>query len=77
MATVDRMHWLLATPDGFDLFTDHHNLIFLFDPLTVLLDLSQTSLRKVLYWAKHLSAYNYTCVHSQGVDSVWADLLGR
>lgn len=77
MATVERMHWLLATTDGFDLYTDHHNLIFLFDPLAVVPDLSQTSLRKVLRWAVRLSAYNYTCVHIKGVDNVWADLLGR
>lgn len=50
MATVDRMHCVLATTDGFDLLTDHHNLIFLFDPITVVHDLSQTTLRKVLRW---------------------------
>lgn len=35
MATVDRMHWITATADGFDLFTDHNNLVFLFDPLAI------------------------------------------
>ena len=48
MNTLDRMHWLAATPDGFDLYTDHNNLIFLFDPLAVVDDTSQSSLRKVL-----------------------------
>lgn len=48
MATVERMPWLLANSGGFDLFTDHHNLIFLFDPLAVVPDISQTYLRKVL-----------------------------
>lgn len=56
MATIDRMHWILATPAGFDLFTDHHNLIFLFDPLAVVPDLSQTSMRKVLRWTVRLNA---------------------
>lgn len=77
MAIVERIHWILATTDGLDLFTDHHNLIFLFGPLTVYSDHSQTSLRKVLRWAVHLSAYNCTGVHIKGVDKVWADLLGR
>lgn len=77
MATVERMNWLLATTDGFDLFTDHKNLIFLFDPLAVVTDMSQTTLRKVLRWAVRLSAYNYTCVHISGVDNVWADILSR
>jgi len=55
MATVERMHWLLSTPSGFDLFTDHHNLIFIFDPLAVMPDLSQSSVRKVFRWAVKLS----------------------
>lgn len=77
LATLERMHWLAATPSGFDLFTDHNNLIFLFDPLSVVPDMSQTTLRKVLRWAVRLSMYNYTCFHIKGTDNVWADLLGR
>ena len=48
MSTIERMHLLLAAPDGFDLHTDHHNLIFIFDPTAVANDLSQSSFRKVL-----------------------------
>lgn len=62
MANVQWMHWLLATSDGFDLFTDHNNLIFLFEPLAVVTDLSQSSLRKVFRWEARLSLYNYTFV---------------
>lgn len=43
-ATLNRMHWLLATTSGFDLFTDHKNLIFLFDPTSVTADLSLKTL---------------------------------
>lgn len=39
--TTIRMHRILATPDRFDLYTDHQKLIFLFDPLAVAPDLSQ------------------------------------
>lgn len=77
LATLERMHSLVTTPDGFDLYTDHNNLIFLFDPLTVVPDLSQTSLRKVLRWAVRLSIYRYTFFHIKGEDNVWADLLTR
>lgn len=77
LATLARMHWTVATPDGFDLFTDHNNLIFLFDPLSVMPDMTQTTLRKVLRWAVRLSVYSYTCFHIKGPDNVWADLLGR
>lgn len=55
MATLERMHWLVATLDGFDLFTDQNNSIFIFDPLSVVPDLSQTAVRKVLRWAVRLS----------------------
>lgn len=77
MATVDRMHCLLASSREFDLYTDQNNLIFLFDPTSTLADLSQTTLRKILRWAVRLSAYSYTCIHVPGTDNVLADLLNR
>ncbi len=77
MATLERMHWLPADPKGFDLFTVHNNLIFIFDPTSVAADLSQTTIRKVLRWAVRLSVYNYTCVHTKGPENVWEDRLGR
>lgn len=77
LATVDRMHWLPATSNGFDRYTEHHKLVFLFDALAVVPDLSQTSLRKVLRWAVRLGSFNYTCIHILGVDNVWAGLLSR
>ena len=77
LASLSRSHWITATPSGFDLYTDQNNLVFLFDPLYVVPDRSQTSLRKVLRWAVRLSVYNYTCFHIKGADNLWADLLGR
>lgn len=77
MSTVQRMHWLLATSEGFDLFTDHQNLIFIFDPLSVIHDLVKSTVRKVLRWAVLLSAYTHICVHIKGLENVWADILSR
>lgn len=77
METVERMHWLLATDRGFDLFTDHNNLVFLFDPTTAIADISQTPPRKVLRWAVRLSAYKYNCIHIPGSDNVRADMFSR
>lgn len=45
VATEEWTHSLLATSNGFDLFTDHLNLVFLSDFLAVVSDLSQTSLQ--------------------------------
>lgn len=55
MASVEKVHWLASCPEGFDLFTDHNKLIFIFDPIVIMPDLSQRDLRKVLRWAVHLS----------------------
>lgn len=63
--------------DRFEFYIDHNNLIFLLDPSSVVPDLSQTSLRKVIRWAVRLSMYKYTCFHIWSTDNVWADLLGR
>lgn len=71
------MHWLEATSKGFDLFTDHNKLIYIFDLLSIVPDMSQTTFRKDLRRAVRLTEYNYTCVHISGEDNIWADLLGR
>lgn len=71
MATIERMHWLVSCPEGFDLFTDHINLVFIFDPLSLVPDLSQASTRKVIRWAIRLSIYNYECIHLSGTDNVF------
>ncbi len=47
LATVEKMHWILATAPGFVLFTDHKNQIFMFDPLSVQPDLSASSEKEV------------------------------
>lgn len=71
------MHWLLCTEDGFELFTDHNNIMLIFDATSILPDLSQSSIKKAVRWAVHLTLYNYVCFHINGTDNVWADLLGR
>lgn len=77
LASVERSHWLAACPAGFDLFTDHNNLIFIFDPMAVMPDIGQGALRKVLRWAVRMSSYNYVCIHIRGPDNIWADLITR
>lgn len=77
LATLERMHWLVATSAGFDLCTDHNNFIFLFDRISVIPDLSQSTLRKVFCCAVHLTLYKYTCFYIKAEYNVWADLLSR
>lgn len=77
METTDRMHWLLATAEGFYLYMDHHNLTFLCYPIAVVPEILISSTRKVLRWAVRFIIYNYTCVHIKRIDNVWADIIGR
>lgn len=63
--------------EGFDLYPDHNNLVFTFDPLSVVKDISKNSVRKFLRCALGLYFYNCTCIHIKGTDNVWTDLLGR
>lgn len=77
LKTLEKMHWQITNPDGLDHFTDHNNLIFLFDPMAVVPGMAQTTLRKVLRWAVRLSMYNYKCYHIKGEANVVADLLTR
>lgn len=44
VASLNRICWLTATPAGFNFYKIHDNLIFLFDPLSAVSDLSQTTL---------------------------------
>lgn len=64
LSLFSRMHWLTATSPGFDFFMDHDNLVFLFDPLSIVPDISQTALRKVLRWAVRLSIYSNMYIHT-------------
>lgn len=77
MATVNIMHWFIADCQGFDLCTYHNNRIYIFDLTFIINNISQTSLPKVLCNTVRLSAYNYTCIHIHGTNSIWAELLGR
>ena len=64
-------------PEGFHLFTDHSNLVFIFNPETATIRLNKGSLSKVQRWSMTLAQYNYKIVHISGEDNCWADLLSR
>ena len=52
------MQGLLADPHFYDLYTDQNNVIYIFKPTSVVTDISQTTIRKVLRWVVRLSMYN-------------------
>ena len=75
--TISRFHYLTAQPQGFYIFCDHANLIYLFSPLPSSALLSKTTEAKLLRWRLSIASYYYVIEHIAGADNIWADLLSR
>jgi hypothetical protein len=70
---LTRLKHFLLIPQGFRLFTDHRNLVFIFDPHSVRKPTSDRLAR----WADLLIGFRYTVEHINGISNVWADILSR
>ena len=71
-----RLDYLLLCPGGFSLFTDHLNLVYVFNP-TAVTTVQRYQAAKLARWATTLRAFQYTIEHVAGDLNVWADLLSR
>jgi hypothetical protein len=58
-------------PNGFRLFTDHRNLVFVFHPNGV----KKSSTDRLARWAEALNGFRYVVEHINGISYVWADIL--
>jgi RNase H-like domain found in reverse transcriptase/Reverse transcriptase (RNA-dependent DNA polymerase)/Integrase core domain/Integrase zinc binding domain/Chromo (CHRromatin Organisation MOdifier) domain len=77
LTSCERMAWLLQRPEGFSLYTDHRNLVYVFNPYGAPSHLSAHTAAKLIRWALKLSAYRYTIEFVPGSDNVWSDMLTR
>jgi RNase H-like domain found in reverse transcriptase/Reverse transcriptase (RNA-dependent DNA polymerase)/Integrase zinc binding domain/Integrase core domain len=77
IAACDRLDWLLQGAAGFSLFTDHHNLLYVFNTNGQHGATSAHSAAKLIRWALKLSSYRYSIEHVAGSDNVWSDMLTR
>lgn len=77
LAFIERSHWLAACPARFNSYSDHNNLLFIFDPTAVMPDLGRGVIRKFLRLVVLMSLYNYACIQISGADNLRADLLTR
>jgi hypothetical protein len=66
---------MLQRPDGFSLFTDHNNLVYVFNPYGQNPGIATHTAAKLTRWALKLSVYNYTIEHVAGTENVWFDML--
>jgi hypothetical protein len=61
---------------GFELFTDHRNLTYLYNPEAAGTVMKHTQ-EKLARWGVILRGFRYRIHHVSGEDNVWADLLSR
>lgn len=59
------------------IFTDHSNLLSIYDPFGSPLDLPRSEMKNLMRWAVNLSAYGYVIEHIPGELIVCADLFGK
>ncbi|OWZ13492.1 hypothetical protein PHMEG_00013169 [Phytophthora megakarya] len=75
--TCRRADYLLHRQDGFDLFIDHRNLRYIFDPHSVSNSVPKYTADKLHRWSLLLMGYDYDIHDIAGEDNLWSDLLSR
>ena len=72
-----RLAHFLVREEGFHIFTDHRNLLYIFHPAGVVDTVCKPTADRLERWAVFLRAFDYTIQHLEGDANVWADLLSR
>ncbi|POM59098.1 LOW QUALITY PROTEIN: Hypothetical protein PHPALM_36170 [Phytophthora palmivora] len=70
----ERLEYLLLLPQGFKLYCEHRNIVYLFAPGK---ELKKQVRGKLLRWSTKLLEYRYSIEHIEGVHNVWTDLISR
>jgi len=74
---ITKFRWLLENPNGFHLYTDHKNLVFMLYPYSDCYHLSKGSAGKVSRWALELFSLKFGVYHIDGPLNDWADMYSR
>lgn len=77
VTTCERMNWLLQWADGFSFFTDHTNLLYIFNPYGSKPGICSHTTSKRILWALNFSSYRYVIGHVKGEDNIWTELMTR
>ena len=72
-----KLDYLLLTERPIHVYTDHKNLLFVFNPLSLEPALGRHVVSKVQRWALHLSKFAYTIEHIAGINNVMPDIMTR
>ena len=71
--TLRKLSYLLYFPHPFRIYTDHRNVISMYNPKKC----SKQSAERLMRWGIELRDFNFAIHHISGEDNVWADLLSR
>ena len=77
VATCTRLDYLLIREGGFQLYTDHRNLQFIFSKSSGTISTHRHTAAKLQRWSLLLMAFEYHIHFIEGENNVWADLLSR
>ena len=77
VASMTKLDYLTMCQNGVSIFTDHRNLLYIFNPLGQDASVSKHIVSKLSRWAMKLSAFTYSIHHIPGENNVWADMLTR
>ncbi|ETV75951.1 hypothetical protein H257_09910 [Aphanomyces astaci] len=72
-----QLECLLIRPGGFRLFTDHRNIVYMFNPLRSNSNMAKYQAHKLQRWALTMTTFPYVVECVAGEDNLWADLLSR
>lgn len=59
------------------IFTDHENLVYLYDPYGRNPGIARHTEKKLIPWAVNLCTFRYIIEHMKGHSNVWADIMKR
>lgn len=67
----------LVSGSVLSIFTDHENLVYIYDPYGNNLTIYSQTASKLMRWEINLSCFRYVIEHMPGDQNSWADLLTR
>ena len=77
VTSVIRLSHFLVAVNGFSIFTDHKNMVYMLSPSRFQGTVARHVVHKVQRWAIRLAEFNFTVEHIPGEKNVWADILTR
>jgi hypothetical protein len=69
--------YLLLSHDEFSILSGHHNLTYIYNPLSAVPNLARHVVHNLQRWALKMSVFSYRMEHVMGELNYWTDLMTR